>query len=99
MANVLGICIASDIQERHDTGAALVKDGKLIAAVEEERFTRVKHEKAAPVNSVNYVLNAGGITFDQVDLVTLMWRDIQAPYGDVLNAVFRYNKAKNVLLR
>jgi carbamoyltransferase len=99
MANVLGICVASEVQERHDTGAALVKDGKLIAAVEEERFTRKKHETAPPVLSVKYCLAAGGLTMDDIDGIAIMWRDVQAPYADVLNAVLRYNKAKNVLLR
>ncbi len=97
--NVLGICIASDIQERHDTGAALVKDGKLIAAVEEERFTRRKHESMPPVYSVEYCLRYGGITMAEVEAIALMWRDVQAPYSEVVGAVVRYNKAKNILLR
>lgn len=61
----------------HESSACLIHDGCLIAAVEEERFNRVKHGKASridnpqeiPVNSVKYCLAAGGITFAGVDHV------------------------------
>jgi len=46
----------------HDSAAALLIDGKIIAAVHEERFSRKKHDSSFPVNAINYVLNEGGIT-------------------------------------
>ncbi len=38
----------------HDAAACLIKDGKLIAAAEEERFTRKKHDTSFPINAINY---------------------------------------------
>lgn len=45
----------------HDAAAALVKDGKLVAAAEEERFTRVKHDFGFPENAINFCLDFAGI--------------------------------------
>lgn len=53
----------------HDSAAALVVDGEIIAAAQEERFTRKKHDPGFPVNAINYVLSAGGLSFAQVDHV------------------------------
>ncbi len=57
----------------HDTCAALVKDGKLVAAVEEERFTRRKHSFEAPVNSIKYCLREGKVSMDEVDAIAVPW--------------------------
>jgi len=51
----------------HDAGAALVRDGQLVAAAEEERFNRKKHYSDFPALSVAYCLKEAGITLDQVD--------------------------------
>jgi carbamoyltransferase len=40
----------------HDSAAAIIKDGVIIAAAQEERFTRVKHDPRFPVNAINYCL-------------------------------------------
>lgn len=53
----------------HDSAACLVVDGKIVAAVQEERFTRKKHDESFPKHSVAYCLNIAGIKIDQVDLV------------------------------
>jgi len=53
----------------HDSGAALVRDGKLIAAGEEERFNRKKHDSDFPKLAVEYCLKEAGITIDQVDYI------------------------------
>ncbi len=53
----------------HDAAAALIVDGKLIAAAEEERFTRKKHDKSFPINAANYCLQEAGIKIDQIDYV------------------------------
>jgi len=60
--NILGISCYY-----HDSGAALVSDGRLIAAAEEERFTRKKHDNGFPGRSIQYCLDEAGITIDQVD--------------------------------
>ncbi len=53
----------------HDSSATLVKDGLLIAAAEEERFTRIKHDSGFPHKSIDYCLSAAGITITDVDYV------------------------------
>ncbi|MBD0388435.1 MAG: carbamoyltransferase [Nostoc sp. C3-bin3] len=54
-----------------DAAACLVQDGKLIAAVEEERFTRVKHWAGFPSQSIRYCLQVGGITAQQLDHIAV----------------------------
>jgi carbamoyltransferase len=53
----------------HDSAAALVADGRIVAAAQEERFTRKKHDAGFPSNAIAYCLEAGGLTLDQVDFV------------------------------
>ena len=45
----------------HDSAACIVKNGKVIAAVEEERFTEIKHDDRFPVNSINWCMEEAGI--------------------------------------
>ncbi|MBE0640863.1 MAG: hypothetical protein IH599_02425, partial [Bacteroidales bacterium] len=53
----------------HDSAAALVVDGIVVAAAQEERFTRHKHDPGFPVNAIRYVLDEGGIPYDELDAV------------------------------
>lgn len=53
----------------HDAAASLIRDGQLIAASEEERFSRKKHDFDFPKNAINYCLEAGGITGRDLDYV------------------------------
>lgn len=53
----------------HDSAAALVIDGRIVAAAQEERFTRKKHDEAYPRQAVDYVLSAAGLSLAQVDHV------------------------------
>jgi carbamoyltransferase len=53
----------------HDSAAAIVQDGKVVAAAQEERFTRKKHDPAFPTNAVKYCLEYTGKTIDQLDAV------------------------------
>jgi carbamoyltransferase len=53
----------------HDSSAALVQDGKLVAAAEEERFSRKKHDSGFPTLAIDFVLKIGGITMHDVDFV------------------------------
>src|SRR6266853_4492258 len=52
-----------------DAAAALVKDGELVAAAEEERFNRIKHCAGFPTQSIQYCLRAAGIGIEEVDHV------------------------------
>lgn len=53
----------------HDSAAALLRDGEIIAAAQEERFTRKKHDADFPANAIEYCLKEAGITLEQVDYV------------------------------
>lgn len=63
--NILGISAYY-----HDSAACLVQDGRIVAAAQEERFTRKKHDYRFPENAVEFCLQQGGITAADVDLVT-----------------------------
>ena len=64
MRSVLGISAFY-----HDSAAALVIDGKIVAAAQEERFTRVKHDHRFPQHAVDYCLAAGGMKAGDLDAV------------------------------
>ena len=53
----------------HDSAAALVVDGEIVAAAQEERFTRIKHDHEFPRHAVEYCLREGVITPEQLDYV------------------------------
>uniref|UniRef100_A0A7C4LMM8 Carbamoyltransferase n=1 Tax=Schlesneria paludicola TaxID=360056 RepID=A0A7C4LMM8_9PLAN len=53
----------------HDSAAALVVDGRIVAAAQEERFTRIKHDAAFPAHAVAYCLQEGGLAPGELDLV------------------------------
>jgi len=62
--NILGISAFY-----HDSAACIIKDGKLIAAAQEERFTRKKHDHSFPLNSIQYCLEAAKINRLDLDYV------------------------------
>ena len=53
----------------HDSAACLVKDGEIVAAAQEERFTRKKHDHAFPSNAIQYCLKESGIDSTELDFV------------------------------
>lgn len=53
----------------HDSAAVLLADGRIVAAAQEERFSRHKHDSAFPRQAIAYCLDAAGITLEQVELV------------------------------
>jgi len=63
--NILGISAYY-----HDSAACLVQEGRIVAAAQEERFTRKKHDHRFPANAVEFCLAKGGIQTEDVDLVT-----------------------------
>ena len=62
MTSILGISAFF-----HDSAAALIVDGKIVAAAQEERFSRVKHDERYPKNAINYILKEGNIELSQID--------------------------------
>ena len=62
MASILGISAFY-----HDSAAAIIIDGKITAAAQEERFSRKKHDPRYPFNAVEYVLSEANLNLNQVD--------------------------------
>jgi carbamoyltransferase len=62
--NILGISCFY-----HDSAAALIQDGLLVAAAQEERFTRKKHDQDFPANAIHYCLQEGGIQAQDLDYI------------------------------
>ena len=64
MTSVLGISAFY-----HDSAAAIIVDGEIIGAAQEERFTRKKHDASYPKNAINYVLKEAGLKLNEIDHV------------------------------
>ena len=77
---ILGL-FGNFIRGSQDPSAVLLKDGKIIAATEEERFTRIKHSVAKmPIESINFCLRRANITIEEVDVVAFgssTWNDMK----------------------
>ncbi|MBI4096046.1 MAG: hypothetical protein HY438_04240 [DPANN group archaeon] len=69
MVCVLGVLWVP--HQPHETGATLVKDGQIIAAVNEDRLTGIKHDSSLPINSIKEVLRLGKINPAEIDAVTI----------------------------
>jgi len=57
-----------------DGSATLIRDGEIVAAAEEERFSRIKHHVGFPYKALDYCLKEGGITINDVDHIGLYWK-------------------------
>ena len=64
MTSILGISAFY-----HDSAAAIIIDGKIIAAAQEERFSRKKHDARYPFNAVDYVLKESRLKLNQIDYI------------------------------
>ena len=64
MTSILGISAFY-----HDSAAALIVDGKIISAAQEERFSRKKHDPRYPVNAIQFVLDNSKIKLSEVDYI------------------------------
>src|SRR5258705_13651498 len=54
----------------HDSAAALLVDGQIVAAAQEERFTRKKHDSSFPINACRYVLSEAGLSYKDLSAVS-----------------------------
>ena len=80
--NILGISAFY-----HDSAAALVSDGRIVAAAQEERFTRKKHDSCFPSNAVRYCLSEGGLGKDDLDAVAFYDKPI-TKFARILETYF-----------
>ena len=72
MATILGLSAFY-----HDSAAALVRDGDTVAAAQEERFTRIKHDHEFPKNAAHYCLKEAGIEVEDLDYVVFYDKPLQ----------------------
>ena len=56
----------------HDSAACLLIDGKIVSAAQEERFTRIKHDKSYPFNAINFVLSFAKIKLSDVNQIVFL---------------------------
>ncbi|MDA0322130.1 MAG: carbamoyltransferase [Verrucomicrobia bacterium] len=71
----------------HDSAAALVRDGEIIAAAQEERFTRKKQDSDFPINSIRYCLAEGGVSAGDLDAVAFYDKPI-TKFARILQTYF-----------
>lgn len=76
----------------HDSAACIVKDGKVLAAAEEERFTEIKHDSSFPINAINWALEECAISMEDVDQVC--WYEIPEVKKHRVLKTFKKNRFK-----
>jgi len=89
--NILGLSF-----HYHDAAAALVKDGVLVAAAEEERFSRVKHDSGFPERAIDFALQQGGITHRELDYVVFYEKPFVKFERLLLTAMATFPKSASV---
>src|SRR6516225_6903247 len=73
----------------HDSAAALVRDGEIVAAAQEERFSRKKHDAGFPAGALAYCLREAGITLGEVDEVIFYDKPL-LKFGRLLETYLAY---------
>ena len=74
----------------HDAAATLMVDGKVVAAVEEERLNRQKKTSDFPINAVNWCLEYAGLQFSDIDLIAIPWNFAGFVFDGVLFGAIRH---------
>ncbi|MDB5282838.1 MAG: hypothetical protein JWO06_1913 [Bacteroidota bacterium] len=90
----------------HDSAAAIIQDGKIIAAAQEERFTRKKHDDSFPINAVEFCLKYAGCDINDLDAIAFydkpllkFERLLETYYGFAPKGLFSFLKAMPVWIR
>ncbi len=90
----------------HDSAAAIIQDGKIIAAAQEERFTRIKHDESFPINAVQFCLKYAGVNINDVDAIAFydkpllkFERLLETYYGFAPKGVVSFIKSMPVWLK
>lgn len=81
----------------HDSAAALVINGEVIAAAEEERFTEIKHDRSFPVNAIKWCLEYSGVKIEEVDQVC--WYEQPEVKKDRVLTIFNKRPLRTLPLR
>lgn len=83
----------------HDAAACLVVDGDIVAAAQEERFTRIKHDMSMPVNAIEYCLREGNIEKKNIDITVFYDNPLYTLDRFVHNVAFAYGDTKDIVDR
>ena len=90
----------------HDSAAAIVQNGSLVAAAQEERFTRKKHDADFPIHAIKYCLRQAGVSISQVDAIVFydkpllkFERLLETYYGFAPKGLLSFLKAMPVWLK
>src|SRR4029453_15006592 len=62
------------LSNMRDAAAALVENGQLLAAAEEERFVRIKHVTALPLHAIRFCLQSAGVRLHDLDAIAVPWK-------------------------
>ncbi|KKW39097.1 MAG: Carbamoyltransferase, partial [Candidatus Peribacteria bacterium GW2011_GWC2_54_8] len=73
----------------HDSAAVLLKDGEIVFAAQEERFTRKKHDEGIPTNAIEQALRFEGITMKDIDAVGFYEKPLLKFFDRILQSYFR----------
>lgn len=71
----------------HDSAAALVHDGKVVAAIEEERFNRVRNTGKAPINAIQHCLDSYGVKMSDIDKIVYPTTELELGIATVNNRI------------
>ncbi len=90
----------------HDSAAAIIQDGQIIAAAQEERFTRKKHDESFPINAVQFCLDYAGCNINEIDAIAFydkpllkFERLLETYYGFAPKGLASFLKAMPVWIR
>ena len=90
----------------HDSAAAIIEDGEIIAAAQEERFSRKKHDESFPVNAIRFCLDFAGRSINEIDAVAFydkpflkFERLIETYYGFAPKGLISFLKAMPVWIK
>lgn len=91
--------IVLGIHSGHDSSAAIIIDGKIIADVQEERFTRVKHSSNVPIYSIQYCIKAAGIAdINAIDYISLSWENNPRGLNTLFGITDNYSSKEKVAI-
>ena len=73
----------------HDSAACLIRDGDIVAAAQEERFTRKKHDCSFPERATNFCLEYGGVNINEIDCIAYYEKPF-LKFDRILNTYFAF---------
>lgn len=91
MSKILGISAFY-----HDSAASLIINGEIVASVQEERFTRVKHDSSYPFNSINWILKISNLKLSEIDKI-IFYENPQLKFKRIIKSYFLHSTFKSYI--